>query len=77
MPGCDEAPFKANFEHEAWWDPTWFPGINPEVSFAVFTFDTRIFGESDPEYTSNPDWGLDALGLSRQLPNWTGSDHLP
>jgi hypothetical protein len=31
-----------------WLDPSWFPPMPPDVSFAVFTFDFRGYGESSP-----------------------------
>lgn len=29
-----------------WWDPSWFPPMNADVSLAVFVFDFRGYGES-------------------------------
>ncbi len=44
-----------------WWDPTWFPPMPEDVSFAVFIFDFRDYGESEAGLDSPQEWALDAL----------------
>ena len=58
----DENPAKlerceAETRPAPWWDPTWFPAMNPDISIAVFAFDFRDYGESE----SGGSW--DALKL--------------
>lgn len=43
-----------------WLDSTWFPPMAPEVSFAVFAFDFRDYGESEKGLGSSSDWAKDA-----------------
>ncbi len=56
MPGCPEPP--GSLPH---WDPSWFPPMPEDTSYAVFTFDFRDFGESAAGLGSPGEWGLDAL----------------
>ena len=43
-----------------WLDSTWFPPMVPEVSFAVFAFDFRDYGESEKGLGSSSNWAKDA-----------------
>jgi hypothetical protein len=56
MPGCPEPPGP-----EPYWDPSWFPVMQEDVSYAVFTFDFRDFGESAAGLGSPSEWGLDGV----------------
>lgn len=56
MPGCPEPP--GPLPH---WDPSWFPPMLEETSYAVFTFDFRDFGESAAGLGSPRNWGLDGV----------------
>ena len=49
-----------------WQDPTWFPPMPEDVSFAVFIFDFRDYGESEAGLGSHDEWALDALAAYRQ-----------
>ncbi|MCJ7703584.1 MAG: hypothetical protein MUO62_18530 [Anaerolineales bacterium] len=55
MPGCGALSASAS-----WWDPSWFPLLPEEASFAVFTFDFRDFGESEAGMSSRQEWAWDA-----------------
>jgi len=56
MPGCPEPP--GTYPH---WDPSWFPPIDEEISYSVFTFDFRDFGESQAGLGTPLNWGLDGV----------------
>jgi len=56
MPGCPEPP--GPLPH---WDPTWFPPMPEDTSYAVFTFDFRDFGESEAGVGTPSNFGLDGV----------------
>ena len=59
---------------ETWWDPSWFPPVLPEVSFAVFAFDFRDFGESAPGLEDRADFQKDALAAFHTAAGLEGVD---
>jgi hypothetical protein len=56
MEGCPVPPGS-----DPYWDPSWFPALPEETSYAVFTFDFRDFGESEAGMGSRNEWTLDAV----------------
>jgi len=75
MPGCAGSPesFPMNIP-TPWWDPTWFPPVPEDVSYAVFTFDFRDFGESQPGMVSRGDWAKDAQAAFETASGLEGVD---
>jgi hypothetical protein len=62
MPGCANAPAGFSWGGPAlWWDSSWFPQMPGDVSYAVFTFDFRDYGESQAGRGSSIDLTKDAL----------------
>jgi len=62
MPGCSDAPAGFTWGGPAlWWDSSWFPQMPEEVSYAVFTFDFRDYGESQPGRGASLELTKDAL----------------
>jgi len=76
MPGCADAP--ATFQWGGptyWWDPTWFPPMPMDASFATFTFDFRDFGESETGMGSRSELAQDALSAFMTVSNLEGVDN--
>ena len=59
---------------DTWWDPTWFPKMNPASSLAVFAFDFRGFGESGKNTGAWEDMKLDALAAFETAAGFEGVD---
>jgi len=58
----------------AWWDASWFPNMNPDTSLAVFVFDFRGYGESDPNTGAWENMKLDALAAFETAAGFDGVD---
>jgi len=62
MPGCSDAPAGFTWGGPAlWWDSSWFPQMPEVISYAVFTFDFRDYGESQSGRGASIDLTKDAL----------------
>jgi len=74
----DENPAKINRcakvgTSTSWWDPTWFPPMNADVSIAVFAFDFRGYGESGAG-GAGPAWVMDAKAAFETAAGFDGVD---
>ncbi|NIM96397.1 MAG: hypothetical protein GTO18_22080 [Anaerolineales bacterium] len=57
-----------------WLDPSWFPAMPPDLSFAVFTFDFRDFCESEDGVGIQLEWALDAKAAFETASELPGVD---
>ncbi len=66
MPDCPAPP--GPLPH---WDPSWFPPMDEETSYAVFTFDFRDFGESQAGLGTPLNWGRDGVAAMKTAAEMT------
>jgi dienelactone hydrolase len=57
-----------------WLDPSWFPPMPVDISFGVFTFDSRDFCESEVGLGDPSEWTLDALAAFTTVSELPGVD---
>ena len=75
MPGCSDAPAGFTWGGPAlWWDSSWFPQLPEDVSSAVFTFDFRDYGESQPGRGASLELTKDALAALINTAKFDGID---
>jgi len=73
--GCTQAPENFQFGGSTpWWDPSWFPPMPEEASFAVFTFDFRDYGESEHGMVNSKELTLDAKAAFETAAGLEGVD---
>jgi hypothetical protein len=75
MPGCSKSPAEfGGVEMAPWWDSSWFPKLPEEVSYGVFTFDFRGFGESESNKNGYTELSKDAAAALNTAANLEGVD---